>query len=99
MANNHWLYEFKTLGIFNNMGKSCVAIDTLIFERVSLDQKMAGKQGFRSKLSGNWDCQMVLVTMIVVVLMLQLMLMAMVAMVETVVEEKVALAYSGSGNF
>lgn len=84
------------------MGKSCVAIDTLIFERVSLDQKMAGKQGFRSKLSGNWNCQMVLVvlvTMIVVVLMLQLMLMAMVAMVETVVEEKVALAYSGSGNF
>ena len=81
------------------MGKSCVAIDTLIFERVSLDQKMAGKQGFRRKLSGNWDCQMVLVTMIVVVLMLQLMLMAMVAMVETVVEEKVALAYSGSGNF
>ena len=81
------------------MGKSCVAIDTLIFERVSLDQKMAGKQGFRSKLSGNWNCQMVLVPMIVVVLMLQLMLMAMVAMVETVVEEKVALAYSGSGNF
>ena len=54
------------------MGKSCVAIDTLIFERVSLDQKMAGKQGFRSQLSGNWNCQM---------------------------EEKVALAYSGSGNF
>ena len=53
---------------------------------------MAGKQGFRSTLSGNWNYQMVLVTMIVVVLMLQVM-------VEMVVEEKVALAYSGSGNF
>ena len=65
-------------------------------------KKWQGNKAFVENLSGNWNCQMVLVvlvTMIVVVLMLQLMLMAMVAMVETVVEEKVALAYSGSGNF
>ena len=92
----------QNLGIFNNMGKRCVAIDTLIFERVSSDKKMAGKQGFRNTLSGNWNYQMVLVvllTMIVVVLILQVMLVAMVETMEMVVEEKVALAYSGSGNF
>ena len=37
--------------------------------------------------------------MIVVVLILQVMLVAMVETMEMVVEEKVALAYSGSGNF
>ena len=46
---------------------------------------MAGKQGFRSTLSGNWNYQMVLVTMVVVVLMLQVMLVAMLVIVEMVV--------------